>query len=156
MPSLSWIQPIFDRTQADVEYAKTHRNSVELKGAQNALDWNRLTNNIHWLSQALSEIGYIIHVNCKLVWEKDVVDTRSEIVTIKEDLERLLTFMIDLMRPVPELPFNTFAKINIIESYTFDLWQINLWLNRYDSDIICGTSFSGNILRIQHFTRGRY
>lgn len=57
-----WINPIYDRTQADVDYAKSQlnqgNNDVEFKGCINVTDIRRIENNTRYLADELIKLYY--------------------------------------------------------------------------------------------------
>lgn len=118
------IPPVFDRTEFDVSYAITHRNDPEhLKGAQNYTDWNRLTQNIHYLADLLSSFGYSAIITCKNDWQKRDMPTMSEVANIRNNLEKLRKafFMFRGSVNTPNLPLNTYQKINDAERILFEI-----------------------------------
>ena len=98
-----WIEPIYDRTQADVDYAKSQlslgNNGTENKGCFNITDILRIENNTRYLadktnelfyfnnistvhSWSMSSIPYFYHINriinnVGILWEKYSVPTGS-------------------------------------------------------------------------------
>ena len=85
-----WIPVITDRTQADVDKAKTYKNKVwsalsndektewlsGLKGAYNASDLNRVGQNINYITSQLHEYGYLAEIAPKIDWK--IADIPSE------------------------------------------------------------------------------
>ena len=57
-----WISPIYDRTQADIDYAKSQlnlkNNIYELKGCFNLTDLHRIEDNTRYLADTLNEMYY--------------------------------------------------------------------------------------------------
>lgn len=64
-----WKEPVFDRTQADVDYAKSQLakniNNVKYKGCFNVEDISRIEGNTQYLSDILNNLYY-----------RNAVDTR--------------------------------------------------------------------------------
>lgn len=62
----NWIPPIYDRTQANVDYAKSQLNSknneYELKGCINTTDILRIENNARYLSDELNGLYYFNNI----------------------------------------------------------------------------------------------
>ena len=59
---MSWSSPIFDRTLSDVEYAFQNQSSaLNLKGAWNISDANRVIDNCKYLETLLNDLGYTVH-----------------------------------------------------------------------------------------------
>lgn len=79
---MAWREPVFDRTQADVDYAKAQLsrniNEVSLKGCLNSNDLLRIEYNIDHLSRVLTELYYFNTVPDYRVW------FRTDIVTVSE------------------------------------------------------------------------
>ena len=116
---MSWIKPITDRTIEDVDFARRNPWSLDnLKGAFNSSDMNRISGNI------LYYIQYPLHWEeyLKTNWkgnDSTIPDIPRERDFI--DLVTALTYLrggyFNLTLPsVPELPYNTYEKINIIET----------------------------------------
>lgn len=78
-----WITPVYDRTQADVEYAKSqisqHKNDVELKGCLNVSDILRIENNTQFLSDKLCELYYFQNPLNIHSWTIEGIPTHSHI-----------------------------------------------------------------------------
>lgn len=84
---------ITDRTQADVEYAKSFRGKewknltteqkadylAGLKGAYSYIDFNRVENAVEYLSKVLNNSGYANRVNVKTDWTAEDIQKASEI-----------------------------------------------------------------------------
>lgn len=64
---VQWINPIYDRTQADVDYAKAqiklHNNDTELRGCFNVTDIRRIENNTRYLADELNKLYYFNIIN---------------------------------------------------------------------------------------------
>lgn len=130
------IKPILDRTQADVDYARLNRNNTQpLKGTQNYLDWARLTGNIYFLAEKLTEYGYSVSVNSKQIWKVTDIPTENEINQIRIDVEKLRNAFITLQSTpnIPLLPLNNYLKINDMEQIIFD---INMLMENMVNDFI--------------------
>lgn len=71
---MSWINPIFDRTNDDVNTAKENQSSeTEGKGSLNANDLNRIEDNHAYLIEKLSEEGYWVEHKFRSYTEKTSV-----------------------------------------------------------------------------------
>lgn len=109
----TWIQPVTDRTQADVEFARNNPASVLLlKGAINAVDWNRIAGNIQYLSneylgRALAS-RYNWQAPSELMKDSDKLQLRNDLATVQEIHKQLTA-------ENPPLPWNTYEKINTVE-----------------------------------------
>ena len=126
------IDPIFDRTALDVEFARAHRNDPEhYKGALNYVDWQRITHNINYVFDTLTEYGYSpLPLTSETSWALGEIPPREEIAKIRTDVSNLREFWYVFMSTplTPELPLTHFEKINDIERILFDLSQILDWL----------------------------
>lgn len=62
-----WQEPVFDRTQADVDYARKQlenkANDVDYKGCFNRNDLLRIERNTLYLEEVLTNLYYITRVN---------------------------------------------------------------------------------------------
>lgn len=71
---MAWINPIFDRTNDDVNTAKENQSSqTEDKGSLNANDLNRIEDNHAYLIEKLSEEGYWVEHKFRNYTEKKSV-----------------------------------------------------------------------------------
>ena len=90
-----WQTPIFDRTQADVEYAKQQlalgNNNVEYKGCFNATDINRIENNIQYLSDRLNELYYYNNLVTEDSWTKESTVYANHISRIINNVSVLMS-----------------------------------------------------------------
>ena len=128
---MPFINPIFDRTLNDVNFARNNRNNpLPLKGAINYVDWNRITGNIHYLSDTLLEYGYNVPVTCKTSWALGEVPPLSEFVKIFNDLNKIKqNYYIMQTTPItPSFSWNHYQKINDIERIIFDVENILQWM----------------------------
>lgn len=119
-----WIEPIFDRTQADVDYAiaklaewrdNDTLTEINLKGCLNVSDINRIENNITYLSERLNALYYYPETVSK-TWNNLLVPNNSDISRIIDNIRELITaFYQD--PSAPELPDNmlTYKQVNDIE-----------------------------------------
>lgn len=79
MPTVSYITPIMNRTNADVAYAKSHQNDLTNKniGAWNYTDLNRICNNLKYAAEHMYEQGFLSQpysMQLKLDWkETDII-----------------------------------------------------------------------------------
>ena len=99
---MNWIEPIYDRTQYDVEYAKSRikyfkqnggiTDGVELKGCLNYTDLNRIENNIVYLSETLNELYYrntIDEPNTQ--WNMNNTPTKAQVDRIIGNIIKILS-----------------------------------------------------------------
>lgn len=94
-----WINPIFDRTQADVDFALSKitewRNSTadgeyELKGCLNVSDINRIETDIQYLSDNLSELYYFPHADTK-TWDNKGLPNVDDISRIIGNVRKIIS-----------------------------------------------------------------
>jgi len=125
MSSNVWVQPIVDRTQADVDYADANRgNLTPNKGARNGSDLERITGNLRYLRDELTELGYTIPPLISLTeWPMDFIPRYSDIDKIRVDVQTIRN--VGLVSPhtphVPPLPYLAYQKLNDIEKILFDV-----------------------------------
>lgn len=81
-----WKEPIYDRTQADIDYAKAQLaaniNNVDYKGCFNVKDVSRIEDNSKYLSDTLNKLYYF-----------NLVDTRTynqSTVLAVSNIERII------------------------------------------------------------------
>lgn len=131
----SWIIPVTDRTQADVDHAKeltaigwrgmTAEQKEEylsgLKGCMNRADLKRIENDIQILLDAMeiSSTSYAGDLP-ELPTENYFEQMRDNVMSIRNSRYGIHSNT----PPVPELPYNTFEKINDIEKILADLYEI--------------------------------
>lgn len=119
---MAWIEPIFDRIQADVDFALQQiqrwrdggsLDITDLKGCFNVSDMNRIENDIQFLSDNLSDLYYFSTVNTK-TWDKASLPT---VVDINRMIENTRILVLSICEDAPELPTTlvTFTDVNCIE-----------------------------------------
>jgi hypothetical protein len=119
---VAWIEPIFDRIQADVDFAlqqiqrwrdEGSSDITDLKGCFNVSDMNRIENDIQFLSDNLSDLYYFSTVNTK-TWDKASLPT---VVDINRMIENTRILVLSICEDAPELPTTlvTFTDVNCIE-----------------------------------------
>lgn len=98
MPTVSYITPITNRTNADVEYAKTHQNDLTNKniGAWNYTDANRVCNNLKYAAEYMYEQGFLSQpysMQIKLDWkETDIITLETLNSMIVDNMNNLKTY----------------------------------------------------------------
>ena len=145
-----WIEPIFDRTQADVDFAiaklqewKTYKVSdiYDLKGCFNVSDINRIENDIRYLSDALSELYYFSHVETK-TWDINSIPNQSDIDRI---IQNTRTLILSICEDAPELP-TTLLTIDDVNCIEFNLHKIKMILDEMTTSTVeCGTFDCGEV-----------
>lgn len=119
-----WITPIYDRTQADVDFAiskiaewrgKGVRDEYELKGCFNVSDINRIENNIKFLSNNLSALYYFSQTSTK-TWDRSGLPDIDEVARIISNINTIILSFYQ-NESAPELPNTmlTYEQINNIE-----------------------------------------
>lgn len=119
---MAWIEPIFDRIQADVDFAlqqiqrwrdEGSSDITDLKGCFNVSDMNRIENDIQFLSNNLSDLYYFSTVNTK-TWDKASLPTVAD---INRMIENTRILVLSICEDAPELPTTlvTFTDVNCIE-----------------------------------------
>lgn len=132
-----WIQPVYDRTQADVDYAKLKISQwsndyysadapfvSDLKGCMNVRDLNRIEGNMEYLAERIRIAGYDIPITVRQ-WQTADIPTVS-------DLERITGNLISLIEgwyqqeKAPEAPDTilTYVDANAIEENQFLIRQL--------------------------------
>lgn len=144
-----WIEPIYDRTQTDVNRVKelnlklqtnqaTEEEILEwqdnLKGVINTSDLQRIINNCNYLSE---ELGVEI-VDLSI----PEIPTVSWYATLLSNVQTLIdNYIIHAETPdLPIQPLNTFIKWNIIEKSLWDMSDILSASTLYycnENDLIC-------------------
>jgi len=121
-----WLNPIFDRTQEDVDFAIMNRNHPEpLKGMRGNSDLDRISNNMRYVRDYLIANGYYApEITSRNDWDETGDFAReSDIQKFKNDLIGLRSAgAVWVTTPdVPDLPYLHFEKINDIEKIIYDI-----------------------------------
>ena len=143
---MAWEEPIFDRTQADVDYVKAQLsqkiNDVGLKGSLNASDLNRIESNIRYLADTLTELLYFVYLTTNTAWTVTSLPSLSQINRIISNVNTLWSKYYKPTGSV-NLPDTllTFDDVNAIEK------NIHLLKEMLDNMVAsfkqCGTFTSG-------------
>lgn len=159
---MSWITPIIDRTQADVnlvlEYDNIGYNNLTpeqkavwnagMKGALNASDLNRIENNIQYLASILE----LYNLNIKTNWQMSDVPRNNDFNRILSNLNALkdkFHLKYDISLPeTPNLPLNSYEKINDIENILYIINQSFNFVNFITSDGKVFVTSDGKIFRV--------
>ena len=127
---MTWIEPVFDRTQADVEYALKRlaewratgkTNTFDLKGCLNVNDINRIENNIAYLATNLSSL-YYFSVPVTKTWEQTQIPTADDVNRILNNVRELN----EAFYQSPEAPsvpdgLFTISQVNDLEENLYHL-----------------------------------
>lgn len=129
---VEWIEPVFDRTLDDIEFAKKqiqewiqnklasgNVKTCELKGCFNVTDINRIEGNIRYITDKLNFWGYKTETECK-TWELKDIPTVNDVNRILTNL-RILVTAYHKKRNISDIPWNmiNFRDINAIEENLF-------------------------------------
>lgn len=117
---MAWIDPIYDRTQADVDLIKLDPTNSNNKGAYNYADLNRIESNCEYIMNLLNNSDlfyYPINIEVKTDWNvkdiphiKDINRIRQNILTLKNGM--------NLGEEYKEIEFSKtmdYIKANILE-----------------------------------------
>ncbi len=115
-----WIQPIYDRTQADVDTIRLDPTNANTKGAYNYEDLNRIENNCEYVMNLLNNSGlfYIpVEISVKTDWNVKDIPHIKEINRIRNNIITLMNGM-NLGEEYKEIEFSNtmdYVKANILE-----------------------------------------
>ena len=115
-----WKAPVFDRTQADVDYAKQQlakkSNTTEYKGCFNVTDINRIENNTRYLADTLYSLYYFNYLTTFSDWNRSGLPTQPNIDRIISNIDKLWSVW-DKPPDALELPatLTTYEQANHIE-----------------------------------------
>lgn len=122
---MAWSEPIFDRTQADIDYAikmlqewkeSSSATLFDLKGCFNFNDLNRIEDNIKYLSEELTKLYYFSNVTTRTWGRGAFTVTPSEINRIRNNITILLiSFFKDAKAPAIPDTLLTFQQVNDLE-----------------------------------------
>ncbi len=129
----SWVTPIFDRTQSDVDFAIAQisewkkngfTTTAELKGCLNTTDMNRIESNIQFLSDKLASLYYFSVVNTK-TWNRSMLPTVTEVERIVGNVRELIeSFCQNKSAPVVPETMLTYEQVNHIEENLYHIKKI--------------------------------
>lgn len=123
-----WIEPIYDRTVEDVEFAKAQItewiksiqtgdpvSTYDLKGCLNLSDINRIEGNIKFLAEKLSALGYPPDVTVK-TWKRSGIPNEKDIERIIKNVRSIINAYYQQVG-VSDLPLGMtgWDEINAIE-----------------------------------------
>lgn len=157
---MAYTEPIFDRSQSDIVKLqdflnrgyknltadeKTEWLNTNFKGALNISDLNRIEQNMIVLSGIL---GLTITVK---TWQETDIPTNTDFTRIRNNLAlireqaELVGLIYDLTPEVPNLPFNSYQKINDIEKIVFDIYTLYTIKYYYcGQELYCGEEIGIN------------
>lgn len=125
----NWSEPIFDRTLADVEYAKqqlaNNINNVDFKGCFNAKDILRIENNARYLADTLNNLCYRNNITTQSSWTVNSIPDVTNIVRIINNVSKLINAY---YKPnnAPTLPTTllTYEQVNALEKNLYLIKEI--------------------------------
>lgn len=125
----NWSQPVFDRTLADVEYAKSQLakniNNVDFKGCFNTTDILRIENNARYLADTLNELCYCNNITTQSSWATSSIPDVTNIVRIINNVSKLISAY---HKPsnAPDLPTTllTYEQVNALEKNLYLIKQM--------------------------------
>lgn len=138
-----WIQPIYDRTQADVDLIKLDPTNENNKGAYNYTDLNRIENNCEYVMNLINNSDYFsnkINITVKKNWNVFDIPKITEINRIRNNIITLINGM-NLGNEYEEIEFSNtmdYIKANILEK---DLYLIKLIIETYEKKIRYANTF---------------
>lgn len=134
---IQWIQPVYDRTQADVDYAKLKISQwsndyyagdstfvSDLKGCLNVRDLNRIEGNMEYLAERVRIAGFDIPIIVKK-WAVSDIPTIADVNRITGNLIRLIEgwYQQSSAPPAPTTIL-TYVDANSIEENQFLMRQL--------------------------------
>ena len=119
-----WTSPVFDRTLADVEYARQQLakniNDVDYKGCFNANDLLRIENNTRYLADELINLYYFNNVSTTHTWGRSYLPNVTHVNRVIGNVNKLMTAY---QKPsgIPNLPTTllTYEQVNALEKNLF-------------------------------------
>lgn len=124
----TWLEPVFDRTLADVDFAiakiKEWRDSgatdvYELKGCFNVSDINRIEGNIQYLTEELRKL-YYFSKTYPTTWNVSGLPDEVAIIGIFQDVERLINaYFITTEAPSIPTTLQTYEQVNDLEKILY-------------------------------------
>lgn len=136
-----WIDPIFDRTQADCD-------SKTAKGSLTASDLNRIESNMRYIYNAINERGYAgkLYDSGQYPWTRVKYLREASLNAIEQTIKELRESSFG-SPDLPEIALTAgnavlgYEQINVLEYYLYDMKWL---LDQLDSVApICGMSYCG-------------
>lgn len=136
-----WISPIYNRTQADVDYAKAQiqlgNNSVGFKGCFTVTDINRIENNCRYIADRLNVLLYTNSITTK-VWDMYGLPNITEVKRLINNADALIKAY-HQSPDAPALPETllTYEQVNALER---NLYLIKHLIDNEENEFRhCGT-----------------
>ena len=136
-----WISPIYNRTQEDVDYAKSQiklgNNSAIYKGCFTVSDINRIENNCRYIADRLNVLLYTNSITTK-VWDMYGLPNITEVKRLINNADALIKAY-HQSEDAPALPETllTYAQVNALER---NLYLIKHLIDNEENEFRhCGT-----------------
>jgi len=117
---MAWVEPIKDRTKADVDYIKSivsrikdigysgltvgekaDWESATLKGAFNMVDLQRIEDDITYLATKLSSYGFTVPITAGITWTRNSIPYMDDLDRIKNNIISIVNgFYNDANNPI--------------------------------------------------------
>lgn len=115
---------IFDRTNADVTYAKEHQSDNNfLKGAYNYTDLNRIEEWCEQIATELTNAGYSLSITTKTDWDMDDFPTQAELERIRSNVAAIKSKFFATTNVPSNLNNMTYTKANDLEKVLNEIWN---------------------------------
>ena len=136
---------IYDRTQADVDYALSLQNNSEhtdenLRGAYNVSDRVRVGSAINWLIAALKLIGFHARDNWGAYDIVKVEDNANTLACLRV-VQIFLPFGKSISPPA-DLDSLSYQKANAVERVLYETGSAYLWIA--ENTLFAGESYASN------------
>ena len=138
---------IFDRTQADVDYAlNLERGGVytdeDLRGAYNSSDRNRVGSALNYLLDTLRHNGYEHMGRVKSDWKEGDIVKASENANLIAQLEEVNRVLPQISLEIPDnFEYLNWRTANAVERILFDMFENYDRLS--DTWLWCGEGYAG-------------
>lgn len=136
-----WISPIYNRTQEDVDYAKSQiklgNNSAIYKGCFTVSDINRIENNCRYIADRLNVLLYTNSITTK-VWDMYGLPNITEVKRLINNADALIKAY-HQSEDAPALPETllTYEQVNALER---NLYLIKHLIDNEENEFRhCGT-----------------
>ena len=125
----SWSSPVFNRTLADVEYARQQLeqniNNANFKGCFNMVDILRIENNTRYLADTLNDLCYRNNITTQSSWDRSSIPNVTDIVRIINNVSKLISAY-HKPSDTPTLPTTilTYEQANALEKNLYLIKQM--------------------------------
>lgn len=140
-----WIDPIFDRVQADVDLMRLDPTNSNNKGSYNYTDLNRIENDCYYIMDIINTISISenpLRLTIKTNWNVKDIPTITEINRIRSNIETLLNSLnIANYELIEHSNTMDFKKANILEK---NLYIMKETIGKIEKQFYyCGTFYCG-------------